>query len=171
MALVRLACAALLALAACRASEAAPGSASGLNAPAGWKPLPAMATAARDAAKASGFVVDNAEAWGDPARGCYGATLALTTRLAKPAKLADELVQGIQSEPSLAGISVTDVVKPAPAAQSDVLALSFAKAPYQGKLRSRIAGDGNITMLVCFWNEREPQACEAACTQLLGGLP
>src|SRR5207342_74814 len=97
MAGVRLACVALLALAGCRASEAAPGS--GLSAPAGWTSLPSLATAARDAAKASGFIVNSTEAWGESSRGCYGASLDLATRLAKPAKLADELVQGIQSEP------------------------------------------------------------------------
>jgi hypothetical protein len=168
MAVVRLVGIAAIALAACRASEAGPGS--GLDAPAGWKSLPSLANAARDAAKAGGLVVDGAEAWGETARGCYGAWLALATRPAKPATLADELVQGIQSEPALAGIRVTDVVKPAATTETDVLALSFERARYRGKLRARLAKDGHITTLICFWNEREPQACEAACGQLLGGL-
>jgi hypothetical protein len=152
----------------CRASEAGPGS--GLTAPAGWKTLVSLSTAARDAAKAGGFTVDATEAWGDTARGCYGAWLSLSTTAARPAKLADELVQGIQTEPALAGIAITDVVKPAATTDADVMALAFEKAPYRGKLRTRLIKDGHVTALVCFWNEREPAACAAACEQLLGGL-
>lgn len=157
-----------LALVACRASEAGPSS--GLSAPVGWKSLPSLANAARDAAKAGGLTVENAEAWGDTSRGCYGAWLALTTGKAAVNKLADDFVKGIESEPALAGITLTDVVKPAALTKDDLLSLSFAKAPYTGKLRARLVKDGHITALVCFWNEREPTACETACGPLLGGL-
>ncbi|HUS31781.1 MAG TPA: hypothetical protein VMZ53_24935 [Kofleriaceae bacterium] len=167
---------AALPLAACRASEAGPGSgtgsaaSSGLSAPAGWKALPSLANAAHDAAKTSGLAVDSAEAWGETARGCYGTWLSLTTTRAKPLKLADEFVKGIETEPSLAGIALTEVVKPAATTDNDMLSLAFAKPPYRGKVRARLVNDGHITALVCFWNEREPAACEAACGQLLGGL-
>jgi hypothetical protein len=159
----------VLALVACRASEAGPGS--GIAAPTGWKSLPSLANAAREAAKAGGLTVDNADAWGETARGCYGAWLALSTTKAAPNKLADDLVNGIESDPALAGIALTDVVKPAALTKDEVMSLSFARAPYTGKLRARLVKDGHITALVCFWNEREPAACEAACGQLLGGLP
>jgi len=170
MALVRLigAAAIAVALGGCRASEAGPGS--GLSAPAGWKSLPSLATAARDAAKASGFTVDVVEAWGETSRGCYGAWISLATRAARPAKLADELVQGIQTDPALSGIVVTDIVKPTVNFDSDVLSLTFDRRPYRGKLRARLVKDGHVTTLACFWNEREPAACEAACNQLLGGM-
>jgi hypothetical protein len=159
---------AIAVLGACRASEAGPGS--GLTAPAGWKTLPSLQAAAHDAAKAGGFTVNATEAWGETARGCYGAWLSLATTAAGPAKLADELVQGIQNEPALAGIAITDVVKPAANTETDVLSLAFDRAPYRGKLRARLANDGHVTALVCFWNDREPAACAAACEPLLGGV-
>ncbi|HTL31739.1 MAG TPA: hypothetical protein VL326_01375 [Kofleriaceae bacterium] len=154
----------LLALAGCRASEAAPGS--GLTGPAGWKSLPSLATAARDAAKASGFTVDDADAWGDPARGCYSAALSLTTRLAKPAKLADELMKGLKTE----GIDVTGLETPAANAKDGVLKFMFEKAPYRGQLEANIGSNGHITMHVCFRNQREPQMCDATCAQWLRSM-
>ena len=66
-----------------------------------------------------------------------------------------------------------------PESGDGVVAMSFetTAAPgssvhgaYRGRLRARIAA-GKITALACFANEREPAACESACTALLGGLP
>ncbi|HSD91077.1 MAG TPA: hypothetical protein VLB44_26325 [Kofleriaceae bacterium] len=157
-----------LAMIGCRASEAGPGS--GLTPPAGWKALPTLAKAATDAAAAARIVVDGAEAWGEPARGCYAGWLALAGGKGTPDKVADQLVASLTAEPSLAGITVRDVVKPAAGAAAGILSLDFTHAPYTGKLRAQLARDGHIALLACFWNEREPVACETACTQLLGGM-
>jgi hypothetical protein len=168
MAVVRLVAAAALAVIGCNASEAGPGS--GLTPPAGWKALPTLATAATDAAKTARITVESAEAWGEPARGCYAAWLGLTGGKGAPDKLADQLVASLTAEPSLAGISVRDLVKPEAGAAAGVLSLGFTHARYTGNLRAQLVRDGHIALLACFWNEREPVACATACTQLLGSM-
>lgn len=155
----------LAALVACRASEAGPGS--GLTPPAGWQAMPTLATAASDAAKTDGVVVDGAEAWGDPARGCYGAWLGLRAGARGPDAMVDAMVASLETE---AGVDVRDVVKPAAGATAGTVSLVFEKAPYRGKLRGQLVKDGHMTLLACFWNDREPVACETACTQLVGSL-
>jgi hypothetical protein len=137
----------LFALAACTA-EAAPG---GVTPPAGWMPLPQLASAAKAQIDGS-----HAQAWGDPAMGCYAATLTFAQRGTTSALVAD-----VQKT-----VTVRDVV--APTTPAGVLAFSFEKAPYKGRVRAML--DGKIVnALACFWNEREPAACEAACTALIGG--
>jgi hypothetical protein len=155
---------ALAALVACRASEA--GAGSGLTPPAGWQAMPSLATAASDAAKADGVVVDGAEAWGDPARGCFGAWLGLEAGARAPDAMVDALVKTLAAEK----IEVRDVVKPAAGAIAGTVSFVFEQAPYHGKLRGQLLKDGHMTLLACFWNEREPVACETACTQLVGSL-
>lgn len=157
MALLRLM---LLALAACGQAGAQPSATSGLTAPVGWIAIPALATAATTAAKGDGVTVDGAEAWGDPARGCYGVWLALHGDGAS----AEQVLAGFATEP----ITTTNVVKPETG--DGLVSMTFTRGPYRGRVRARIAA-GKITTLACFANEREPVACEAACTALLGGLP
>ena len=158
-----------LALAACSASDAAPGSAGsalppGVNppfappvgpiatVPAGWVSLPAVALAARSQIEHS-----TADAWGEPARGCYAATVTFAQRGATAA-LLDDVKQAV---------SVRDVV--APATPSGVLSFAFEKAGYQGRVRATLDGT-TVTALACFWNRREPAACEAACTAMIGSM-
>jgi hypothetical protein len=173
---------ALAALASCRASEAAPSS--GLTAPPGWSSLPSLATAARDAAKDGKLTIENVEAWGDTARGCYAAWMALAGGAKSRSALADDIVLGIEKEPALAGIVVTDIVK-GPNLEPDTLSLTFdlnsaslrdaarsSKAgpfdrkPYRGTLHTQLSKDGHVALLACFWNEREPAACAASCKAL-----
>jgi hypothetical protein len=158
----------LACVASCRASEADTNS--GLTPPADWKPLPSLATAARDAAKHDRITVDGAEAWGETARGCYAAWVALRGGGGAPDAMAEQLVRSLSAEPALVGLVVRDVVKPAGGAASGVLSLSFERALYRGKLRASLAKDGTIAALACFWNQREPVACEQACTALLGSM-
>jgi hypothetical protein len=155
----------LVVLAACTA-DAAPGSGvpippgvtppfapptgSAVTPPAGWMPLPQLASAAK--AQIDGA---SADAWGEPAMGCYAATLAFAQRGTTKALLAD-----VQK-----AVTIHDVV--APTTRAGVLALSFDKAPYKGRVRATLDGK-TVNALACFWNEREPAACEAACTALIG---
>lgn len=158
---------ALAALAACRASEAGP--TSGLTPPAGWKPLPELATAVTEAAKSTSINIEAIETWGEPARGCYAAWMALRAASGAPAAMADPMLASLSAE--LPGLTVTDVVKPDPKVpDAGVLSLSFTRPPYRGKLRAPIAKTGAIGVLACFWNVREPAACEAACNQLMGSF-
>ncbi len=156
-----------LALAACSASDAAPGSGStppGVNppfappvgpiaaVPAGWVSLPALAIAARTEIPGS-----TADAWGEPAMGCYAATLTFPERGAVGALIADVKH----------AVSVSDVVEPS--AAGGVLSFAFEKAPYKGRVRAMLDGR-TVTALACFWNDREPLACEAACTAMLRSM-
>lgn len=166
MALLRLM---LLSLAACGQAGAQPSATSGLTPPAGWVAIPEVATAAVTAAKGGGVTVDGAEAWGDPARGCYGVWLALRGEGAS----AEQVLAGLGTQP----MTIRDVVKPETGDGIVSLGFETAKSPdpkvrgmYRGRLRARIAA-GTITALACFANEREPSACDGACTALLGGLP
>ena len=166
MALLRLM---LASLAACSQAGAQPSATSGLTPPAGWIAMPEIATAAATAAKGGGVTVDGAEAWGEPARGCYGVWLALRGEGAS----AEQVLAGLAGQP----ITTRDVVKPETGDGIVALGFDTTRAPgsavrgnYRGRLRARIAA-GTITALACFANEREPNACEGACTALLQGLP
>jgi hypothetical protein len=159
---------ALLALAACRASEADTGS--GLTPPNGWQALPSLAKAASDAAKDAEVTIDGVEAWGETARGCYAAWFALRGTGGAPDAMAQQLVTGLSADPALLGIVIRDVVKPVAGAQSGVLSLSFTRGLYRGRLRASLATDGKIAALACFWNLREPIACDQACTSMIGSM-
>jgi hypothetical protein len=158
MAQLRLiACVALAA--ACGRSEAAP---SPLQAPAGWRAAPELAKAAGDAA---GSATTASEAWAEPARGCYAVWLALHGAAGSIDAAADQLVAGVQK----LGVTASEIAKPSTGDRGE-LALAFVKPPYRGRIRAQLASTGDVTALACMWNEREPKACEAACTQLLGSL-
>jgi len=155
--------------ASCRASEADSGSS--LEPPAGWQAMPSLASAATSAAKENGIAVVRALAWGEPARGCYAAWLALRSDGGAPDVIARQIVESLSAEPALDGIVVRDVTEPEAGAATGVLALGFEREPYRGRLRMTLAKDGNLAALACFWNQREPVACERACITLVGGMP
>lgn len=150
---------AALSIAGCgQAGAQAPAAASGLTAPAGWQALPEVARAAADAAKGEGLTVAT-EAWGETARGCYAVWLSLAGGGAS----VEHVLAGLAAEK----LEPTDLVNPDGAG---IVAFAFARPPYTGRMRARIA-EGRVTALACFANQREPVACEAACTTVLGGLP
>lgn len=62
-------------------------------------------------------------------------------------------------------VVTSDVVKPA--AATGALTFAFTSLPYRGRVRAQLA-KGRIGAVACFANEREPLACQAICTQLLG---
>jgi hypothetical protein len=152
MALLRLA---FVALAGCSHAGAQPSAASGITPPAGWQPLPELAKQVAGATKAIG-----SEAWGETARGCY----AVWFTLQGPGAKADAILAGLAAEK----IATSNVVTPE--SGDGIVAASFTRAPYAGRVRARIAGD-TITALACFANQREPKSCDSPCTSLLGALP
>jgi len=158
----RLIAVALVACAACGSADAQPPQASGIAAPAGWQALPALAGAARQGAAAGGVTVDGAEAWGEPAMGCYAVWVAMHGSGGDAPALADQIRGGLAA----ARIDVKDVTAPG---ADGLMALGFAKPPYAGRLRARLGG-GRIVALACFGNGREPKACERACEGVLGAL-
>lgn len=163
-----IAAAAAIAAIGCRTSEADPGS--GLSPPAGWQALPQLAAAATDAAKADGVTIEGSEAWADQARGCYAAWVAWRGAKGAPEKLADALVLAVSSEKSLEGIAVRDIAKPTPGANVGVVSLGFERGEYRGTFRAQLTREGQVAALACFWNQREPAACEAGCGKLVGSM-
>ncbi|MEP7128747.1 MAG: hypothetical protein ABI729_07760 [Chitinophagales bacterium] len=161
MALLRLALIGLCACGQAGAQPTAPSPApSGITAPAGWAAQPEIAQAVRDATKAEGVTVDGVEAWGETARGCYAVWFAL----AGSGATADAVIAGLAAEK----LATSNVVKPE--SGDGITAVTFAKPPYTGRLRVRTI-DGKLTGIACFANEREPMACDAPCTSLLGAIP
>jgi hypothetical protein len=186
MDLLRVTAVAIVACSAAGADPAAPPSR--VAHPEGWKQLPAVATAMATAAKAEGVTVDAADAWGEPAHGCYAVWLELHGGTSDAPALADQVLAGIaRAGPSRDGaaptrvarsgdatagwreeIAIREVVKPTD--RSGVLAFAFTSAPYHGRVRARL-GKGRIAAVACFANEREPLACDATCAQLLEVAP
>ena len=144
----------LAGLAACSSAAAQPEQRSGLQPPAGWQVLPAVASAARMAASSTGVSVEGAEAWGEPAMGCYAVWIALA------GGTGDELAEQIEAGLAAEQIEVSNV-KP-----GDAIAMTVERAPYRGQLVAR-AGDTGVSALVCFANGRERAACDATCSTLL----
>jgi hypothetical protein len=144
-----------LALAACSASDAAPPpvpAAPIATVPAGWVSLPALELAARGVIQGS-----TADAWGEPAMGCYATALTFPER-GPVGALLDDVKKSV---------TVSDAV--VPSAAGGVLSFAFAKGEYKGRVRANLDGK-TVSALACFWNEREPGACEAACTAMLGSM-
>jgi hypothetical protein len=88
-------------------------------------------------------------AWAEPARGCYAAAIAVKGKAA-----AEQLVTELAKE----GAVAHDVV-----AGETGVTFSFVRAPYQGRAQAVFDAEG-VAAKACFWNEREPSACAAACT-------
>ena len=153
---------ALVALACCSRTEAAP---SAIAIPAGWKAAPELAKAAADAAKTDHVKVVASDAWSEPALGCYGMALRLEGGAAAIDSAADQLVASVQKS----GVTVSEVVKPAGSKDDahGVLALKFANAKYHGVLRADLAKTGEVFAVACSWNQREPKTCAAACAKLV----
>jgi hypothetical protein len=156
-----------VALVACSAAGAEPGAPAEGRAgtpPAGWKQLPPIAAAVGAAARADGVAIDAVDAWGEPALGCYGVWLTLRGGTADAPALADQVLGSVKAWSG----SIGEIVKPGP--PEGVLAFAFARPPYRGRVRAHL-GNGRITAIACFGNQREPAACEAACTRALQGVP
>jgi len=168
--------AAAAALAGCGPAGAAPDQASGLKAPAGWTAMPTVASAARTALGA-GAEVGGAEAWGEPAMGCYAVWIAFRAEGDAEA-IGQQVIAGFTAAAMGSGagsqagqatkMTVKDVA--APAGAEGVLTLGFERGDHRGRLRARLGG-GRVAALACFENQREPLACEAACTAFLGAMP
>ena len=154
---------ALAALAACGRADA-DGAKAPVQPPVGWLALPGLASGANKAAAAEGITVDGAEAWGDPAAGCYAVWLALHGSSGDAPALAKQVVDGLAA----AKLETSEVS--VPSTDDGVLGLRFAaQGGVKGRLKARLGG-GKISALACFANPREPKACEATCTTMLGAI-
>lgn len=154
-----------IAIALCGSAGAEPAAAPGgmvAAHPAGWRHLPEIARAVAAATAGKGVALDAADAWGEPAAGCHAVWLALHGGTASAPVLAEQVLG------SVAALSPADLARPT--APEGVLAFSFARPPYRGRVRARL-GAGRISAVACFGDGREPDACDAACRGVLEGAP
>jgi hypothetical protein len=173
---------ALAALAACEASAAQPAPPPAVAAPtaiqpalaaalpAEWVPLPAIAAAALTAAREVPGVTAGAAAWGDPAAGCY--VLAADVHGAHRDRLRTVLDRMGWQLDAQAVMHAWQV----PATDADPAELTgrLTVGGLTGSVRGLISFDARALpragLAACFYNDREPKACEAACAQLLPQL-
>lgn len=153
--------------------------------PAGWKQLPAISSAVAAAVRADGVTIDAVDAWGEPARGCYGVWLELHGGTGAAIALADDALASLQRAAGPTGLHrraagsgapaaigspgplvIDEVVKPTTA--EGVLAFRFTRSPYRGRVRAQL-GRGRVAAIACFGNQREPVDCEARCARVIPG--
>jgi hypothetical protein len=89
-------------------------------------------------------------AWAEPARGCYAAVIDV-----QGAAAGEQLVTELAKQ----GVAAHDVVT-----SDAAVTFAFARAPYHGRAQASF-GEHGVTATVCFWNEREPASCAAACSR------
>jgi len=182
---VALVCA-LVAAAACRGAEAqrgdepptGPEPGHGVDVPTGWTEQPAIAEAAVAAAKQA-LAPDaavHAHAWAEPARGCYLAIVeAHGTRREDLLKVIEQLQAG------LGDIELADwTTSPDAEDQAEINArftTTVGDAPsvaMAGRIRVHLARDRqrfpHAVAAACFYNDRQPAACDDACAPLLSML-
>ena len=158
----------MIALASCAASEAAPSpAASNITAPKGWVGDAALAKTAASAAAGDKITVLGSDAWSESSRGCYAIWVDLSGSAGPVDVAADALIEAMTRE--LTGVTIRDRQMPVPG-ETGTLAFAFDKLPYHGKLRAELTKTGEIRALACMWNQREPKACEAGCTGMLGAV-
>jgi hypothetical protein len=138
--------------------------------PADWVPLPTVAAAALAAAREVPGVSAGAAAWGDPAAGCY--LLATELRGAHRDRLRavlDRMGWHLDAQAVMHAWQV-------PATDVDPAELTgrLTVGGLTGAVRGLVSFDGRALpragLAACFYNPREPRACEAACAQLLPQL-
>jgi hypothetical protein len=138
--------------------------------PADWIALPTVADAARTAATEVRDVATRTAAWGDPAAGCY--LLAVEVRGARRDRLRtvlDRLGWQLDAQAVMHAWQVPAVdVEPAE------LTGRLTVGGLTGAVRGLVSFDGRSLpragLAACFYNDRQPVDCEAACTLLLPQL-
>jgi len=135
--------------------------------PASWASLPEVARSAEAAAHEAEGVAVAAAAWGDAAAGCY--LVAMELRGARRDALrvvADKLGWHLDAQAAMHAWQVPERdLNPA-----EILG-KLSVGSLSGGLRALIAFDTRALpragLAACFYNEREPATCAAACERLL----
>jgi hypothetical protein len=154
---------ALAAMAGCGRADAQPAAPApaAIAVPAGWRALPEIAEAVAAAAAAPGVTISGSRAWGEPAMGCYAAAFELRGGDDTADAIATDVIAGFGGTLALTGTQRT-------AGRIDA---AFARGAYRGELRVTIVAAGGaptVSVLACFANDREPDACAATCAKLMG---
>ncbi|HUQ05048.1 MAG TPA: hypothetical protein VM261_21245 [Kofleriaceae bacterium] len=137
--------------------------------PAGWVPLPEVAdaglAAAKDAARGRVTVV---RSWGEPSLGCFATVVEIAgTRAEHAARIAESFRATLATDAQIEGWTFTD----GPAAETTAtLTRGAMKGSVRGRFAIDAAGVPSAAFAACFYNERDPARCQAACTGLLASL-
>ena len=130
--------------------------------PAGWQPQPTLTEAARTAAAADlGPRAMAAAAWGDPVAGCFAAAIAIDLdRRFTAATILGQLRTALAGAGTIDGWSNDD--------QSSARA-SVQRPGWRAAVRGAvIAGNQpRLAVVACFYNERSPARCQAACAPIV----
>jgi hypothetical protein len=138
--------------------------------PTEWVPLPTIAAAATAATADVAGVTVGAVAWGDPAAGCY--VLAADVRGAHRDRLRtvlDRMGWHLDAQAVMHAwqVPATDVD---PAELTGRLTVGSLTGAVRGLVSFDARALPRAGLAACFYNDREPKACEAACAQLLPQL-
>lgn len=143
----------------------------GLDLPRDWEELPEVAESAVHAAlEVLDGVGVHAHAWGEPSRGCYLAVVELHgKRRDTIAGLKKELEAALGDRVELASWTTS----PDSEDTSEITA-RFTGEAVRGQLHAHLVLDGqripHALAAACFYNDRQPTACENTCTPLLAML-
>jgi len=140
----------------------------GIDVPATWKELPAIAEAMRGGSR--GVIGDaevHAHAWGETARGCYLAVVAIDgNRRDSVAGVIKHLQAALDAD-----LEIGEWTSTPDAEDHAEVGARFTGSGMTGQLRASIVLDGrripHTLTAACFYNDRQPGVCENACTPLL----
>ena len=135
-----------------------------LAVPASWQPQPALVTAAQAAADAEGGRRPRTvAAWGDPVLGCFATALALELGAGDVPTVLPELQAALAAGATVEGWTE----------DGGQVTAAFARPGWQGTLRALVTTrtSSRATVVACFYNDRAPTRCQAACGALLASLP
>ena len=139
----------------------------GVTVPPGWAALPEVAGAGLagvDEAMRARTVV---RAWGEPSLGCFATVVEIAgSRNEHMARVAETFRATMASGAQVDGWTFAD-------ATGEVTA-TITRGVLHGSVRGRMATDvtgaPHGAFLACFYNEREPARCQAACADMLASL-
>jgi len=140
----------------------------GVAIPLEWEPLPEVAAAGLAAVGEAARGRTVVRAWGTPSLGCYATVVEL---VAARGEHAPRVAETFRATLAL-GAQVDDwtYTDGAPAEAR----ASIVRGAMRGAVRGRIAtgtdGVPHGAFAACFYNERDPARCQAACAGLLASL-
>ncbi|HVV82547.1 MAG TPA: hypothetical protein VHE35_05680 [Kofleriaceae bacterium] len=135
-----------------------------LTVPPTWPEQPSIADAARAAAApdAAGrpLAVD---AWGDPNTGCFVVAIALGLQSADAATVLAQLRTALAAAAGVDGWHE----------DAGAAGAHLSRPGWQGELRAQVSvrTTPRASAVACFYNDRAPTRCQAACAGLLAPLP
>lgn len=150
---------ALVAPAVARADRPAP-TLPALAVPATWTEQPTVADAARTAMGAGGQRARAVAAWGDPVKGCFATAVAIELAAGEaPTRFGDELRAALAAGLTVDGWTV----------EPGGLRARLSRQGWHGQIRARVTTrtGGRATVVACFYNDRAPARCAAACDAVL----